>query len=514
MADLKTRKVVKGTLKVLAKGTVKVARGTVKVADLSLKTANRTLSVTSKGIKTGQTAVDSKDEKSFTDYAERRTMEAAARGAAKINRTGKRAVRGTWRNIRWGTLNPVRTLKRGSSGLKTAAAEVQNANTAMKAAQRASAPQARAMLRKAQKRSWRAAKDMAKAIGKTVKAAVKAVGDMLALLFGGAWILLLVVVFIVLGGAALALNSSSTGEIPAREYSETETAVYYFLRGKMGLNSAAACGVMANINAESGFNFKILGDEGTSYGLCQWHKERWDRLKSFCAQHGFSSDTLQGQLHYLQWELENCFPDVLYALQNVDDDEFGCFDAAAYFCIHFENPDQAQKRAEERGLGSMKSFWISYGNTNTSVEGMKLAITAYMELGNDGGEKYWRWYGWKEHVDWCAWFGSWCGNECGYIDEGRFPKYSGCPWGEYYFKHQYTWYDRSVLPEPGWVIFFDWNRGETPLDTVSDHTGIVFKVDNGIIYTVEGNAYDNVMVMERDPNSIEILGYGVPDYTS
>ena len=40
------------------------------------------------------------------------------------------------------------------------------------------------------------------------------------------------------------------------------------------------------------------------------------------------------------------------------------------------------------------------------------------QLGNEGGQPYWSWYGFEGRVEWCACFVSWCANECGYIDSG------------------------------------------------------------------------------------------------
>lgn len=43
------------------------------------------------------------------------------------------------------------------------------------------------------------------------------------------------------------------------------------------------------------------------------------------------------------------------------------------------------------------------------------------------------------------------------------------------------------------IIFFDWdNKGSSgPQDGESDHTGIVERVEDGIVYTVEGNSGDS-----------------------
>ena len=49
---------------------------------------------------------------------------------------------------------------------------------------------------------------------------------------------------------------------------------------------------------------------------------------------------------------------------------------------------------------------------------------AKKEVGNVGGEKFWKWYGFPSRVDWCCIFVSWCANQCGYIESGLVPKYS------------------------------------------------------------------------------------------
>ena len=69
--------------------------------------------------------------------------------------------------------------------------------------------------------------------------------------------------------------------------------------------------------------------------------------------------------------------------------------------------------------------------------------------------------------------------------------------------------------EAGMIIFFDWDSpdGESgPQDGLSDHTGIVQKVENGIVYTVEGNSGDSVRQKQYSVGYYEILGYGVPQY--
>lgn len=62
-------------------------------------------------------------------------------------------------------------------------------------------------------------------------------------------------------------------------------------------------------------------------------------------------------------------------------------------------------------------------------------------------------------------------------------------------------------------IFFDWdNKGSSgPQDGQADHVGIVQKVENGIVYTIEGNSGDSCRVNQYPVGYYEILGYGVPN---
>lgn len=144
-----------------------------------------------------------------------------------------------------------------------------------------------------------------------------------------------------------------------------------------------------------------------------------------------------------------------------------------------------------------------------------IVAVALSQIGNVGGDPYWSWYGFGSRVEWCACFVSWCANECGYIDEGIIPKYAGCVNGVQWFKDRGQWLDGSEEPVPGMIIFFDWDSPDGasgPQDGLSDHTGIVQKVENGIVYTVEGNTSDSVNTRQYSVGHYEILGYGIPAY--
>jgi len=59
-------------------------------------------------------------------------------------------------------------------------------------------------------------------------------------------------------------------------------------------------------------------------------------------------------------------------------------------------------------------------------------------------------------------------------------------------------------------IFFDWVRDGH--DGNADHVGIVEKVENGTVYTIEGNSSDSCRQRRYSIGYYEILGYGVPIY--
>lgn len=137
--------------------------------------------------------------------------------------------------------------------------------------------------------------------------------------------------------------------------------------------------------------------------------------------------------------------------------------------------------------------------------GDAIVDVALTQVGNVGGEPYWSWYGFSNHVEWCACFVSWCADQCGYLDSGAYPKFSGCVFGMQWFQQRGLWLDGSAEPVPGMLIFFDW----ATQDGVPDHVGIVEKVDSGMVYTVEGNSRDMCRQKQYTLGSGAILGYGM-----
>ena len=152
-------------------------------------------------------------------------------------------------------------------------------------------------------------------------------------------------------------------------------------------------------------------------------------------------------------------------------------------------------------------LYYPYGRAFTSGGNQAIVEVALTQLGNEGGQPYWSWYGFDGRVEWCACFVSWCADQCGYIESGIIPKFSGCVEGSNWFKGNGQWQDRNYEPQAGDIIFFDWEGdGET------DHVGIVEKCENGVVYTVEGNSGDACRQKQYTVGSSSIYGYGIPAY--
>ena len=113
----------------------------------------------------------------------------------------------------------------------------------------------------------------------------------------------------------------------------------------------------------------------------------------------------------------------------------------------------------------------------------------------------------KNGVAWCDVFHDWLHIHSFGFDEGMYqlcqPENSagaGCKYSADYYKKNGRWFDK---PEAGDQIFF-YVGGEI------NHTGIVTKVDDKKVYTVEGNSGDMVKAHSYSLDNKKIAGYGRP----
>ena len=112
--------------------------------------------------------------------------------------------------------------------------------------------------------------------------------------------------------------------------------------------------------------------------------------------------------------------------------------------------------------------------------------------------------------EWCACFVNWC------LNQAHFDKASseiGCwKWvGE--LKAMNMWQDSAAYkgtytPKPADFIFFNWDGKNTG----SGHIGYVLYTTDTHVFTIEGNADNNVTVRSYALNDPCVIGYGTPPY--
>ncbi|MEG2330560.1 lysozyme family protein, partial [Anaerorhabdus sp.] len=165
---------------------------------------------------------------------------------------------------------------------------------------------------------------------------------------------------------------------------------------------------------------------------------------------------------------------------------------------------------------AQKHGWSSYGDSEyvshvmryyqfagLGTSNSKLVNVATSQLGNVGGAPYWSWYGYNERVEWCACFVSWVAYQSGDLNV-TIPKFAAVVDGVKWYRDRGQWKDRNYIPVAGTIIFFDWENDGTP-----DHVGIVEKVEDGIVYAIEGNSNDECKKNIYTFRSIVIYGYGI-----
>lgn len=139
-----------------------------------------------------------------------------------------------------------------------------------------------------------------------------------------------------------------------------EQQCYEYFTKSMGFNCAAACGILGNIYYESTFRTNALGDNGTSYGICQWHLGRYDNLKKYCTDNNLDYTSLVGQLQYLNYELRKSYKSVYDDIKAVENTESGAYTAASIWCKRFEIPANADSEVRNKRGPKAKKYFEKY----------------------------------------------------------------------------------------------------------------------------------------------------------
>ena len=177
-----------------------------------------------------------------------------------------------------------------------------------------------------------------------------------------------------LGGSSSATSSDAdTSGIT----NSTARGIIDFLINK-GCTPAGACGVAGNIQGESNFNLGAVGDNGTSFGLCQWHNERGAAMKAMAGVNW--NHNLEGQLNYLWKELTSGYSSLTSFLKSNSNTEADCRKAADRFVREFERPADPNGESVKRqkyavNLWSKLKVVTSTPTTASTVSGKAIKKT-------------------------------------------------------------------------------------------------------------------------------------------
>lgn len=446
----------------------------------------------------------------------------------KTRQQGQKMIKTTVRNTEKAVKSTAKgTIKTAENGVKTAQA---TSKTAIKTTeQTAKTAQAAAASAKTAQKAAQAARATAKATAEATKASVKATiaavkaiiagtKALITALIAGGWIAIVIILIVVLLGCAVSLfggGSSSTSYTPVSaeveayepliqkyakqygipEYVELIKAVMMQESGGRGLDPMQA--------AEGSFNTRYPhepnGIQDPEYSIECGVQELKAALISAEVQNPIDMERIKLALQgynfgngYITWAKSNYGG---YSYANAV--EFSTMQAAR---LGWDSYGDTQYPAHVLR-------YYPYGRAFTSGGNQAIVDVALTQLGNEGGQPYWSWYGFDGRVEWCACFVSWCADQCGYLDSGIIPKFSLCSDGVDWFSGNGQWQSRNYEPSAGEIIFFDWDG-----DGTTDHVGIVEKCENGIVYTVEGNSGDACKQNQYSVGSSSIYGYGVPAY--
>jgi hypothetical protein len=440
-------------------------------------------------------------------------------------KTVKQSARSAGKTVKTTTKGSVKTAEKG---VKTAQATSKAAIKTTEQTAQATQAAAKASAKAAQK-TMQAAKNTAKAAAKATKATAKATVSavraiiagtkaLISALIAGGWIAVVIILIVVLLGCAVSMfgggstsnaYTSVSAEVEAYEpliqkYAKQHgISEYVELVKAVMMQESGGSGTDPMQASESGYNTRYPktpnGITDPEYSINVGIQTLADCLSAAGVQNPIDMDNIKLALQgynfgngYISWAKTN----------------YGGYSYAN--AVEFSTTQAAKLGWDSYGDTQYAAHvlrYYPYGRAFTSGGNQAIVEVALTQLGNEGGQPYWSWYGFESREEWCACFVSWCAEQCGYLDAGIIPKFSLCTDGVNWFQANGQWKDRSYEPSAGDIIFFDWDSdGET------DHVGIVEKCENGTVYTVEGNSGDACKQHQYTVGGSSIYGYGIPAY--
>ena len=498
MSKIKTKDIVKGTIKTIDK----LAIATEKTKD------------NINSIKERNESIEQVKEQNSTEYATNR-IESGTRkvvnNAGIVRIKGNNAVKTTKNNI-IKTKNKIKNIKNRlakkkkinatKKGIKTSKQVVKNTEKVAKETVKNS-QRAIKIAQETAKKTYQGIKLTVKATITTVKAIIATTKALIAAIIAGGWIAIIIVIVICLIGLlcssvfGIFFSSEDTGSIPMSS-------------------------VVSDLNKE--LTKKITNIQNTNeYDDCkiEYNRAEWKEiiaLYSVTITKGINEvdvltidDTKINELKKIFWQMNEVTFEIKNEpnLENLDHN----MKQVLYIKVNGKTLEDMinlyhitpiqKSQLDDLLSDDYDTMWTSviYGTPVGSPDMVQIALT---QVGNVGGEPYWSWYGFKKRVGWCAIFVSWVADQAGLLDKGELPKFASPETAVNWFKMMNQWQEKDYIAKSGDIIFFDWEN-----DNKVDHVGIVEKVENNKVYTIEGNSTNDTCRQKNySLNSKLIYGYG------
>ena len=511
MSEIKQREKVKGTIKAIDKGKIAVEKAKSNIVGIKEKSEN---------------SYGNTNENNANEYAVNRLSAGgkfAVYNSNKIKTKGNEAVRdtknnfiktkNTIKNIK-SKLTEKKKIKEVKSKIKTSKKVVKDTAKVTKQTVKTT-EKARRLAVKTVKTTYNGIKAVFKATVSTVKGIIAGTKALISLLLAGGWIAVIIIIIICLIGLictswmGIFFSSESTGTVPmssvVKEINKEMADKIVEIQNnnphddyKIESDRAEWKDVLAIYTA------KITKGNNSADVITMDEKKKQELKKIFW------------DMNIISYEVKDENNDTSYEI-SLDNSQDKMTKKVLYIKITHKTVDEMmnmyffnsmQKDQIKNSLSDeYASMWSSviYGTPVGSPDMVQIALS---QVGNVGGEPYWRWYGFNSRVEWCAVFVRRVANQNGPLPSCILPQLSGCQKGIDWFKAMGEWQEKGYTPKAGDIIFFDWE-----VDGKVNHVGIVEKVENGKVYTVEGNSTDDTCRQkEYALNSKVIFGYGTPAY--
>lgn len=410
------------------------------------------------------------------------------------------------------TAHSIKTAERsGAAGIKTSQRAAAQTKAAAKAAKQ-SARRVQAARAKAQAAA-RTAKQAAKVTAKAIKASIAAAKALVTALLAGGWVAVLVAVVICLIGL---LVGSCFGIF----FSAEDTGTGQTIRTAIAQVNQEYQEKLEEIQASHPHDtVEITGSQAVWKEVLAVYAVKTTTDPEGQEVASMDEEKL-GLLAEVFWEMNQLTASVETRTEITESEEGTAVETEVTVLVISVSHKTAQEMAEQLGFDidqkeqlqellspEFDDLWneLLYGVALGGGNGDLVAV-AQSQVGNVGGAPYWSWYGFSSRVEWCAIFVSWCAGQCGLLDSGIIPKFAGVGTGVNWFQSRGQWLPGSATPEPGMLIFFKWYGSDA---LIADHVGIVERVENGRVYTIEGNSNDMVRRNSYPVGYGEIKGYGV-----